>query len=682
METAVEGISIEGLVNWRKPREVMTKNGPRILRTAIPTEQFWAAWRDSKEQLQAAGVSVSMPNQWNPEHEACWWQELPREELEKREASLQGSRAVDASIILPKPDGCEYMGFQKAGIRYALDCFARGTGCFIGDEMGLGKTIQAIGLLNTLPDVSRVLIVCPLTLKLNWFAELKKWLVRPLSIGIADAQCFPTTDIVILHYDVAHKWPKKMEFMWDMVIMDECHRCKSRGARRTRSLLGFRPTRREAERGEQSTSGVPAKRKLLLSGTPFENRPAELFPLVSYIAPEVFKSRWSFEKRYCGASFNGFGYEAKGAANLDELQKKLRENCFVRRLKADVLTDLPPKTRSVVLLPKSGCEGAVAEEQRVWREQEVELEKAQAEYEVAKAEDSEDSFQAAVGRLKKAAATAFSEVAKVRHATALAKLPQCVELLKEEVEQCGKVVCFVHHHDVGYRLREEFGKDCVLVTGETPPDERQAAVQRFQKDPSLKLFIGSIRATGEGITLTAASHVVFVECDWVPGKLSQCEDRLHRIGQRECVTVKHFILEGSIDARMIQTCVEKQGVIDKALDEQVRKDLIAEPVIFPTHKPLATRRELEVEATIVTPEQEEAVLRGLRILAARCDGARELDGAGFSKIDSDIGKSLASRPFLTGRQVVLGRKLCVRHRRQLPEDVVSAMGGWQGAGNR
>ena len=143
MNVTVEGLDIESLVKWRKPKECQTRNGPRILRTATPTEQFWAAWRDSKEQLRAAGVSVSMPSQWNPEHEACWWQELPREELEKREASLQGSRAVDAEIDVPLPEGLTLMPFQRAGVSFCLDKFSTqeggspSRGVLIADEMGL-----------------------------------------------------------------------------------------------------------------------------------------------------------------------------------------------------------------------------------------------------------------------------------------------------------------------------------------------------------------------------------------------------------------------------------------------------------------------------------------------------------------------------------------------------------------
>jgi hypothetical protein len=192
MNVTAQGIDVEALVKWRAGKEVQTRRGPRILRKAKPTEEFWLAWRASKQAMQTAGVSVGekmgVPGEW----ECCWWQELPREEMEKRAQSFEQSRAMDADVVIPAPEGCEYMGFQRAGIKFCMDRPA----AFIGDEMGTGKTICACGLINAVPEISRVLVVTKAALKFNWLRELKKWLVRPLSIGIADAQCFPTTDVL------------------------------------------------------------------------------------------------------------------------------------------------------------------------------------------------------------------------------------------------------------------------------------------------------------------------------------------------------------------------------------------------------------------------------------------------------------------------------------------------------
>jgi SWI/SNF-related matrix-associated actin-dependent regulator 1 of chromatin subfamily A len=106
----------------------------------------------------------------------------------------------------------------------------------------------------------------------------------------------------------------------------------------------------------------------------------------------------------------------------------------------------------------------------------------------------------------------------------------------------------------------------VAITGETPPEQRHELVRRFQEDPSVTLFIGNIQAAGVGITLTAASHVVMAELDWVPARLTQAEDRCHRVGQTDNVLVQHLVLEGSLDAVMARRLVRKQQMMDRSLN--------------------------------------------------------------------------------------------------------------------
>jgi hypothetical protein len=206
---------------------------------------------------------------------------------------------------------------------------------------------------------------------------------------------------------------------------------------------------------------------------------------------------------------------------------------------------------------------------------------------------------------------------------------------------------------------------------------RQANVDRFQTDPTCKVFIGGILAAGVGITLTAASQVVFAELDWVPGNVTQAEDRCHRIGQRDMVNVQHLVLEGSIDARMAAVLVDKQEVLAAALDTERAE---VEPVIAPVkEKPAATDRltrpVIEKEAVLMTEERKVAILQGLQMLAGMCDGARELDGSGFNKLDTRIGQQLAYQDTLTDRQAVLGAKLVNRYRRQLPTALVATAAG-------
>jgi hypothetical protein len=206
--------------------------------------------------------------------------------------------------------------------------------------------------------------------------------------------------------------------------------------------------------------------------------------------------------------------------------------------------------------------------------------------------------------------------------------------------------------------------------------DRDAAVTRFQTDPACMLFVGGIHAAGVGLTLTASAHVVFAELDWVPGNVTQAEDRTHRIGQTNAVLVQHLVLEGSLDARMVHILVDKQRVIDEALDKIHQ----AEPVVpardrKPAATESATRKSLDAEAERMTPERIAAIHQGLQILAGMCDGAHELDGAGFSRLDVLIGHSLAEAGSLTPRQAALGAKLVNKYRRQLPADLLARAKG-------
>lgn len=151
------------------------------------------------------------------------------------QAAIEASRATNADVAIPAPEGLDYLGYQKAGIAYAMER----PGTLIGDDMGLGKTMQAIGAINADPDARRVLIICPASLKLNWAKELRKWLVRPLSIGVADGKTFPATDIVIINYDVVGKHRARIDAVeWDSLIVDECHYLKNPKAQRTKAVLG------------------------------------------------------------------------------------------------------------------------------------------------------------------------------------------------------------------------------------------------------------------------------------------------------------------------------------------------------------------------------------------------------------------------------------------------------------
>jgi SWI/SNF-related matrix-associated actin-dependent regulator 1 of chromatin subfamily A len=637
---------ISKLARWTAPREVQTKFGAKLVRKAAATPEFSAAWKTNKEGLKAAGASFSKDQYGN--WELIWWQELPEEIKKSRSESIEASRATKADIDLPKPEGLDYRPFQKAGIRYALDR----NGVLIADEMGLGKTIQAIGIINADPSIKTGIIVCPKSLKLNWARELEKWLTRPLTVGIANGS-LPETDLIIINYEGLVKFQKELsDKHFDISIIDECHYIKNRAALRSKAV-----------------KAIKSRRKIRMTGTPIVNRPSELYNIIEDLGGE-WGSFMTFAKRYCNAHQNRYGWDFSGSSNLDELQKRLRETVMVRRLKSEVLTELPRKIRQIIeVTAEDSTQKRAIEAEKIYEEQSQEkLADLRAAVELSKAE-SEESYKAAVARLRDAMQVDFAEMAKLRHETALAKVPSVIDHVKNALEDNdNKIIIAAHHHDVIDQLMAgltEFSP--VKLTGESKEADRQAAVDRFQNNTDCRVFIGSITAAGVGITLTASSHVVFAELDWVPGNITQMEDRAHRIGQTDTVLVQHIVLADSLDARMAKTIVEKQEVIDSALDDHHpdRNEIVYEPKVKAATASESVAK-IEKEAENLTDEQIADIHEKLRYLAALDhDYAANRNGIGFNKIDSTIGHSLAERSFLTPKQAALGMKLIQKYRKQL-----------------
>jgi SWI/SNF-related matrix-associated actin-dependent regulator 1 of chromatin subfamily A len=193
----------------------------------------------------------------------------------------------------------------------------------LADEMGLGKTLQTIGLINALPSIRSVLIICPASVKAVWKTELGRWLKRELSVCTIDSTGWTSADITVINYDRLHQHETALvRCAWDLIVADECHYLKSAHTRRT-----------------TIATRLKAPRRLALSGTPLLNRPRELLPVLTWLDPVIWPRRkWhDFGLRYCGALWNGFGWEYSGATNCSELATTLRRTVMLRRTKAEVL---------------------------------------------------------------------------------------------------------------------------------------------------------------------------------------------------------------------------------------------------------------------------------------------------------------------------------------------------------
>lgn len=511
-----------------------------------------------------------------------------------------------------------------------------------------------------------MLIVCPASLKLNWRDELRKWLVHEYDITVLmPRSCFTRKQggIWIINYDILARFEQLYDQPFDMVVLDEAHCCKGN------KTLRYKCVRR-----------LKAKHRLALTGTPILSRPIEIQTVLAWLRPDVFGNRMQFALKYCGAYQDRFGWKMDGATCTEELNALLRAEVMVRRLKKDVLKELPPKQRQVIELPCDGLEDILEDEWSAYHAHEDVITSLRVAVQLSKASEHEHDYHRAITSLKDGMNAAFTEMALMRLKVAKAKVPFVVSHLEDVVQTDHPVILFAHHHEVIDSIMEQSAAHRpVCVTGKTPIERRHEAVKIFQGGGS-SLFIGNIQAAGVGITLTRSSHVVFAEGDWVPANLSQAEDRAHRLGQRDSVLVQHLVLEGSLDAVMAKRVIEKQKVIDAVLNVRVDAPMpeeAEEPVLDTCEreatKPATestTRQKIAAVATKLTPDDIRFIHASLRLLAGLDgDWARAKNDIGFNRIDSEIGHDLAQRANLTPRQAALGLRIAVKYHKQMqPQD--------------
>lgn len=472
-------------------------------------------------------------------------------------AQIASSHAGDAVISIPAPGDLAFLPFQRAGVAYSTG--RRAT--LNADEPGLGKTIQAIGHINKNSHIKRAAICTPAGLKINWQRECEKWLSRNMSVGIAESKFFPKTDIVLFNYEIALQLSEALdEVAWDLVGFDEAHKLKNPDSKRTQALLGL------YEKKKWVIPPLAAEEYLFLTGTPILNRPVELFPMLKILDPEgLGRSYWTFTERYCDGRNGPFGYDASGATHLEELRGKLRGSCMVRRLKRDVLPELPPKRRQIVPISQSTARRAVTAELEFYDRHRRDIEEARTKADRLYAQGDLAGYKAATNALEYSQQILFGQMSSLRHATAIAKMPFNKAFIDSILEETHKLVVFAHHQDVLHGLFDQYQSMAVIVDGNMPNDEKQVAVDLFQNHHKCRLMFMSITAA-EGWTLTAASRELFVEFDWRWGVQKQAEDREDRIGQLEQVYIQYLVFDGSLDALMAKQVVRKLEIEEVALD--------------------------------------------------------------------------------------------------------------------
>lgn len=454
-------------------------------------------------------------------------EELIRFLSAKKAQEAQAPKSIDVPSFKK-----ELFPYQKEGVAFIE---SRNGRALLGDEMGLGKTIQALAWLELHPEKRPVIIVCPAHLKFNWAKEAKTGLSRKTNIEILQGTSPSPVkgEIIIINYDILVHWIDALkEIQPQVLVFDEGHYIKSNKAQRTKAV-------------KKLAKGIP--HVIAISGTPIVNRPVEGFNIIQVVNKEIFPSYWDYTHTYCDAKHNGFGWDFSGASNKEKLHKILTDTVMIRRKKADVLPDLPDKLYSFIPMEVDNEREYFQAEQDFIRF----LRKEKGEEVARKAKNAEH----------------LVKIEGLKQLAVKGKMGQAITWIKNFLEENGdKLVVFAVHKAVVNALMEEFKDIAVKVDGSQNATQRNAAVEVFQNNPEIKLFVGNIQAAGTGLTLTAASSVAFLELPWTPGELVQAEDRCHRIGQKDTVNIYYLLAGSTIETEIAQLLDEKRKVLEAVLD--------------------------------------------------------------------------------------------------------------------
>lgn len=428
--------------------------------------------------------------------------------------------------------------FQKEDISKISELGGR---ALISHEMGCGKTAIALWWMSQ-NKAWPALVVCPASLKWVWESEALKFI--GVRAAVLESRSPPTRDpaglrthkLLIINYDILKDWvPWLKKRGLKTLIGDEVHYVSNRGSGRSKA---FRKMSKEVEN------------VLCLSGTPLTNRPSELWHILHCLRPEQYKGFFPYAQRYCQPKRKPWGMEFKGASNLQELHHRLKTGVMIRRRKADVLKDLPDKSRQVIpfdLSPDKKKDYKQAKDNFLtWLSVNSGIHKA------ATAQRAEQIVM--MGELKKLAA---------RH-----KLKSVVMWARDwfAEQEDEKMVMFAWHRKALDAIERNIGVPLVRIDGSTSKRKRKLAVEQFQRDDKTKLFLGQMSAAGVGLTLTRSSTVAFAEFAWTPGLHAQAEDRIHRIGQKNAAMIYYLVAKDTIEESLAEIIQKKQETLSAVLD--------------------------------------------------------------------------------------------------------------------
>jgi SWI/SNF-related matrix-associated actin-dependent regulator of chromatin subfamily A-like protein 1 len=470
----------------------------------------------ARHEVQVAGPALEVLEELRAEHA-------------RAAGAVRSSRATEAEPIdgTAAVLGGELAPFQWVAVRYALGARR----AFLADEQGLGKTVEALATLEA-DDAFPAVVVCPASMKLGWEREAQRWLPhRSVAVVNGRVAVPPTGDITILNYEIvaahrealARRRPRAL-------IVDESHYCKNPHAKRTQAV-------------RKLAASVPGDGlRLALTGTPVLNHAEELIAQLRVIGRlEDFGS---------GARF---AREFRGQTSEERLHWHLRRHCFVRRLKADVLPQLPAKRQVVVPVALTNeAEYRLAERDVIaWlRTQPLDLSEL-------------NSKIAATLRAQR-----LAQLGALQRLAGKGKLAAALAWIDDFLASGEPLVVFARHIEVQQAVRARF-PDALHLLGEDSLEQREAAIEAFQEPDGPALIVAATRVAAQGITLTRASNVAFLELEWTPAMHDQAEDRCHRIGQRDAVTAWYLLAAGTIDETMARLIQSKRAIVAAVTDGRV-----------------------------------------------------------------------------------------------------------------
>lgn len=471
----------------------------------------------------------------------------------------------DSDYEVPKGLCGNLRGYQKTGYRWLRTLSEYGFGGILADDMGLGKTIQTIAYLLARKEegiTKPSLIICPASLVYNWQKELEHFapllhvriMVGSASIRKQKFELEDRDDVWITSYDTAKRdilLYQKCHF--DTAIIDEAQNIKNHNTQVARAV-----------------KLISADIRFALTGTPIENRLSELWSIFDYLMPGILKSYEKFRNKYENPIMSGQDQ------NVMEELKKLVSPFILRRVKKDVLKELPDKV-----------------EQVIYAQMDREQKKLYAGHANRLLMNLEQQTQEQIRQDK---LEILAELTRLRqiccdpgllyedYQAGACKVDMCEELVKEAIEGNHKVLIFSQFTSIFPILEERFEKAGISyyeLTGRTPKQKRMQMVERFNND-DVPVFLISLKAGGTGLNLTSASIVIHFDPWWNLAAQNQATDRAHRIGQENQVVVLKLIVKDTVEEKIVELQKQKQEIADEILGGEgisaaklTREDLLA-----------------------------------------------------------------------------------------------------------